>query len=350
MRPGPLEPERDRLLVGRAGVVRLLDAREQEHAVVGGEPERDREQQHGLARLQRALAREAEQPLEVAVLEDQHEQAERRAQRQQVHHQRLDRQHDRPRHQEQDDERRRREDRQRERQRVRQRLLLVEEAGGLRRRRAPAPARRPRARRAPAPWRCSPSGRPRRDEVDPVEAVARGCTLRLADDAGQLAEPLRVALDRRAVARAAARGDVDRAGRGWAGTPCSSASSTTRADWSRGSTLASTPVNLTPRNGSPSAISSAEAPTATGTGRRMTRCESRYQKPPRSPDASRCSAACQRFGLSAFTRGPSAARIAGSSVSETSAAGERADHARRRPSSRGSAAGRRAARPAPRRR
>jgi hypothetical protein len=42
--------------------VRLLDAREQEHAVVGREPERDREQQHGLAGLERALAREAEQP------------------------------------------------------------------------------------------------------------------------------------------------------------------------------------------------------------------------------------------------------------------------------------------------
>ena len=99
-----------------------------------------------------------------------------------------------------------------------------------------------------------------------------------------------------------------------------SASSTTRADWSRGSTLASTPVNLTARNGIPSTISSVEAPTAIGTGRRMTRCDRRYQKPPRSPEASRCSAAWKRFGLSAFTRGPSAARIAGSSVSETSAA------------------------------
>ena len=75
-----------------------------------------------------------------------------------------------------------------------------------------------------------------------------------------------------------------------------------------------------PRNGSPSAISSAAAPAANGTGRRMIACERRYQKPPRSPEASRCSEACQRFGLSAFTRGPSAARIAGSSVSETSAA------------------------------
>ena len=104
------------------------------------------------------------------------------------------------------------------------------------------------------------------------------------------------------------------------GNSVSSASSTTRAEWSRGSTLASTPVNLTPRNGSPSTISSAAAPAAIGTGRRMTRCESRYQKPPRSPEASRCSAAWKRFGLSAFTRGPSAARIAGSSVSDTSAA------------------------------
>ena len=64
----------------------------------------------------------------------------------------------------------------------------------------------------------------------------------------------------------------------------------------------------------PSTIRSVAAPTATGTGRRMIECDRRYQKPPRSPEASRCSAACQRCGLSAFTRGPSAARMAGSSV------------------------------------
>ena len=111
MRPVRSSPSATASSFGRAAVVRLLDAREQEHAVVGREPERDREQQHRLGRLERALAREAEQALEVAVLEDQHEQAERGAQREQVHHQRLHRQHDRAGHQEQDDERGHREDR-----------------------------------------------------------------------------------------------------------------------------------------------------------------------------------------------------------------------------------------------
>ena len=48
------------------------------------------------------------------------------------------------------------------------------------------------------------------DEVDPVEAVGL-LHARRADDAGQRAEPLRVALDRRAVAGTALRRDVDRA-------------------------------------------------------------------------------------------------------------------------------------------
>ena len=75
-----------------------------------------------------------------------------------------------------------------------------------------------------------------------------------------------------------------------------------------------------PRNGIPSTISSVAAPAATGTGRRMIVCDRRYQKPPRSPEASRWIDSCQRRGLSAFTRGPSAARMAGSSVVATSAA------------------------------
>ena len=52
----------------------------------------------------------------------------------------------------------------------------------------------------------------------------------------------------------------------------------------------------------------------------MTACERRYQKPLRSSRASRASDSRQRRGLSAFTRGPSAASIAGRIVSETSAA------------------------------
>ena len=85
IRPGPLQPERDRLAVRQPGVARLLDPREQEDAVVGRERERHREQQHRLRRLERALRRVVEQPLEPPVLEDHDEQPERRAQRQQVH-------------------------------------------------------------------------------------------------------------------------------------------------------------------------------------------------------------------------------------------------------------------------
>ena len=50
---GALEPDRDRLGVGGAAVARLLDPREQEDAVVGREPEGDREQEERLRRLER---------------------------------------------------------------------------------------------------------------------------------------------------------------------------------------------------------------------------------------------------------------------------------------------------------
>ena len=133
IRPGALQPDRDRLAIAEPRVARLLDAGEQEHAVVRGQPERDREQQHGLAGLQRTLALVGEQPLEPAVLEDQHEQPERGGEREHVHHQRLHREHDRARHGEQDDQRRDGEDRERERQVRAQRRLLVHE-----RRRLPA--------------------------------------------------------------------------------------------------------------------------------------------------------------------------------------------------------------------
>ena len=67
---GALEAERDRLAVLEAVVVRLADPREQEDAVVGREPERDRKEQHRLGQLERALAAVAEDALEPAVLED----------------------------------------------------------------------------------------------------------------------------------------------------------------------------------------------------------------------------------------------------------------------------------------
>ncbi len=100
----------------------------------------------------------------------------------------------------------------------------------------------------------------------------------------------------------------------------SSASCTTRAERSVGSTLASTPVNSTRRNGSPMAISSAAVRAAIGPGRFITHCENRYQGPSCTCEASRSSDCFQRLRLSEFTRGPSTASIAGSTVSETSAA------------------------------
>ena len=59
--PGALEAVRDGLARGQAVVVGLLDAREQEHAVVGGEREGDDEQQHEVGLLQAADRGEAEQ-------------------------------------------------------------------------------------------------------------------------------------------------------------------------------------------------------------------------------------------------------------------------------------------------
>ena len=76
---GALEPDRDRLASRDAPPSRASLIRdEQEHAVVGREPEGDREQQQRLGRLEPALARVAEQALEPAVLEDQDEDPERR--------------------------------------------------------------------------------------------------------------------------------------------------------------------------------------------------------------------------------------------------------------------------------
>ena len=104
------------------------------------------------------------------------------------------------------------------------------------------------------------------------------------------------------------------------GNSVRSASSTTRAVRSCGSTDASTPVNSIRRNGRPSAISATAATVAIGAGRRMTARDSRYQPPSCTCAASRLIATCQRLRLSALTRGPSAASSAGSTVSDTNAA------------------------------
>ena len=58
---GALEPVRDRRPRGEALLVRLFDARVQEHAVVGGQREGDDEQQHEVRLLQAADRGEPEQ-------------------------------------------------------------------------------------------------------------------------------------------------------------------------------------------------------------------------------------------------------------------------------------------------
>ena len=97
-----------------AGVARLLDAGEEEDALVGGEPEDDREEEEQLGRLEAALAREPQQSFEPALLENQHEQPEHRAKRERVHEELFDREDDRARHCEKDGKRQHGHDRERE--------------------------------------------------------------------------------------------------------------------------------------------------------------------------------------------------------------------------------------------
>ena len=80
--PAALQAGGDRNFVGRTGVVGLLDARQQEHAVVGRQPEGNDEEDDHVGLLERARGRVAEQALEAAVLEDEHQDAERGAERQ----------------------------------------------------------------------------------------------------------------------------------------------------------------------------------------------------------------------------------------------------------------------------
>ena len=112
------------------------------------------------------------------------------------------------------------------------------------------------------------------------------------------------------------------------------ASSTIRPLASLGSTLASTPVNSTRRNGMPIKISSADVPIATGVRVASPLARAGTRTRPLGPGSR------QRLSPSAFTRGPSTASKAGSTVSETTPPS--APRPRRRsPSSTGTAAGRR---------
>ena len=86
-------PSRDGPPVVAGGLVALLDAREHEDLVVHREAEDDRQQQRGRDRLHVAERLEAEEAVEPAPLEDDHEHAVGRGDRQHVHQHRLDRQH-----------------------------------------------------------------------------------------------------------------------------------------------------------------------------------------------------------------------------------------------------------------
>ena len=128
--PGPLEARRDRLGVGEASVARLLDPRQQEHAVVGGEAEADREQQDRLGGVERAVGPVGQQPFQGTVLEDHHEDAEHGAEAQRyVHQHRLYGQHHGAGHQEQDDQRRGDHETQREREMPFEAGLEINERG-----------------------------------------------------------------------------------------------------------------------------------------------------------------------------------------------------------------------------
>ena len=87
---------RDRLVGRHAAVDELLDPAEDEHVVVHREPEEHGEQEERQPGHDRAVRAEAEQALQMAVLEDPDEHAVSGADREQVEDDRLDRDDDRP--------------------------------------------------------------------------------------------------------------------------------------------------------------------------------------------------------------------------------------------------------------
>ena len=142
---GAADADRDRLLVAVAEVVLLLDPRHHQHRVVGGEAEDHGEEEDEAGHLDRRRAGVVERRVEPAVLEGEDEDAERRAEGQRVHQQRLQRQQDRAGEQEEQDQGGEADDRDDQRRVFDQALLLVDEAGGVagdqRGRRAPGGAR-----------------------------------------------------------------------------------------------------------------------------------------------------------------------------------------------------------------
>ena len=94
----------DGLLGAHAAIVTLADAAEDEHVVVHRQPEQDHEQEQRQPRRDASDRGEAEHRLQVAVLEDPDQHAVRRADGQQVEHDRGERDHERAERQQQQQE------------------------------------------------------------------------------------------------------------------------------------------------------------------------------------------------------------------------------------------------------
>ena len=106
IRPVPAMPRTTALVVVAGAQVLLANPRQQEHLVVHGQPEQDREHEHRDEREDRHGRLQADQVRAPAPLEDHHQHAVRRSDAEQVHHCRLERHQHRPEHHEQQQERR----------------------------------------------------------------------------------------------------------------------------------------------------------------------------------------------------------------------------------------------------
>ena len=184
-----------------------------------------------------------EQPLEVAVLEDQDEQTEHRAQAERVHDHRLDRQDHRAGHQEQDDQRRRHDDREHRGQVHGEAVLEVDVRRGLARH---AEVERGVQRAHVVDELLAGVGqrRPGRRDGDQRQIRARGLC---RSDRGHVCEagPARVLEGVDAGTPAGAPTTRSSGALRLGGNRVLSASFTWRADAAVGSTPASTEVNLT---------------------------------------------------------------------------------------------------------
>ena len=144
---GRLDAVRDCFLGREPAISGFADPADDEHVVVHREPEQDHEHEDGQERDDPSGVVEADQPLAPAVLEDEHEDAVRRGDGEQVEDDCLRRDHQRAERDEQQDER---ED-EHEREHQRRRLLSSPNARPCRSRSRPSRrTRRPRACRA---WR-----------------------------------------------------------------------------------------------------------------------------------------------------------------------------------------------------